>query len=178
MEKIKILDKSFIPFINEENIQQKITELSNSLNNDYKNYNPIFLAVLNGSFMFASDLFKKLTIECEICFVKLASYKGMNSTHQVITSIGLDATIHNRHIVIIEDIVDTGNTLQQFLPQIKNQQPLSLKVVTLLSKPSALIHPIKIDYCCFEIENKFVVGYGLDYDGWGRNYPAIYQLSE
>jgi len=131
---------------------------------------------LNGSFMFASDLFKALTIEAEICFIKLASYKGTRSTGNVITSIGLDQSIKGRHVIIVEDIVDTGKTLSEFLPQLHDQQPDSLKIAALLHKPEALVHPLTIDYLGFTVPNKFLVGYGLDYDGLGRNLKEIYQL--
>ena len=146
------------------------------MDKDYAGKKPLFIAVLNGSFIFASDLFKALTIEAEICFIKLASYKGTRSTGHVITSIGLDADITGRHVVILEDIIDTGKTMHTFLPQIYNQQPASLKVAVLLHKPDATEYEVTIDYCCFSIPNKFVVGYGLDYDGFGRNIPEIYQL--
>ena len=128
--------------------------------------------------MFASDLFKKITIEAEISFIKLASYKGTKSTGQVITAIGLDMDINNRDIIIVEDIIDTGKTLTEFLPQLRHQQPASLKIAVLLHKPEATLHPIDINYCCFSIPNKFVVGYGLDYNGLGRNIASIYQLQE
>ena len=128
--------------------------------------------------MFASDLFKQLTIDAEICFIKLASYKGTRSTGQVITAIGLDHDLYNRHVVIIEDIVDTGKTLNEFLPQLHHQNPASLKIVALLHKPEATKYPLTIDYTGFVIPNKFVVGYGLDYDGLGRNLKEIYQLAE
>ena len=128
--------------------------------------------------MFASDLFKEITIEAEICFIKLASYKGTKSTGNVITSIGLDESLKNRHVVIIEDIVDTGKTLFEFLPQLINQQPASLKIAALLHKPDALAHPLTIDYLGFNVPNKFLLGYGLDYDGLGRNLKEIYQLVE
>ena len=112
------------------------------LNRDYADKRPLFIAILNGSFMFASDLFKELSIEAEICFIKLASYKGTKSTGNVITSIGLDEPLTGRHVVIIEDIVDTGKTLHEFLPQLFNQQPASLKIAALLHKPEALVFPI------------------------------------
>ncbi len=128
--------------------------------------------------MFASDLFKELTVDAEICFIKLASYKGTKSTGNVITSIGLDEPLQNRHVVIIEDIVDTGKTLHEFLPQLLNQQPASLKIAALLHKPDALAYPLKIDYLGFSVPNKFLLGYGLDYDGLGRNFKEIYQLVE
>lgn len=126
--------------------------------------------------MFASDLFKELTIDAEICFIKLASYKGTRSTGQVITSIGLDTPINGRHVVILEDIVDTGKTLNEFLPQLKDHQPESLKIAALLHKPEALDYPLVIDYLGFSVPNKFLLGYGLDFDGLGRNLKEIYQL--
>ncbi|HEX3025083.1 MAG TPA: hypoxanthine phosphoribosyltransferase [Chitinophagaceae bacterium] len=176
MSTIQVLDKKFVPFISAETIEHKIKELAAQLDKDYAGKKPLFIAVLNGSFMFAADLFKSLTIEAEICFIKLASYKGTRSTGHVITSIGLDADITNRHIIILEDIIDTGKTMHNFLPQVINQQPLSLKIAVLLHKPEATEFEVKIDYCCFSIPNKFVIGYGLDYDGFGRNIPEIYQL--
>jgi hypoxanthine phosphoribosyltransferase len=127
--------------------------------------------------MFASDLFKYLTIDAEICFIKLASYKGMKSSGNVVTAIGLDQDLIGRDVVIVEDIVDTGKTLHEFLPKLQHQQPASLKIVTLLHKPEALKHPLTIDYIGFSIPNKFVVGYGLDYDGLGRNLKEIYQVT-
>ena len=128
--------------------------------------------------MFASDLFKELSIEAEICFIKLASYKGTKSTGTVITSIGLDESLKDRHVIIIEDIVDTGKTLSQFLPQLEDHQPTSLKIASLLHKPDALAYPVKIEYLGFSVPNKFLLGYGLDYDGLGRNLKEIYQLIE
>ena len=137
---------------------------------------PLFIAILNGAFIFAADLFKQINIEAEISFIKLASYKGIKSTGKVITAIGLDVDLHRRDVIIVEDIVDTGKTLFQFLPQLQHQHPASLKIASLLHKPDALLHPIKIDYLGFTIPNKFVIGYGLDYDGLGRNIKEIYQL--
>ena len=128
--------------------------------------------------MFAADLFKYITIDAEISFIKLASYKGTKSTGHVITAIGMDMDIYGREVVILEDIVDTGKTLSEFLPQLKHQQPASMKIVALLHKPEATVFPIKIDYLGFSIPNKFVVGYGLDYDGLGRNIREIYKLVE
>jgi hypoxanthine phosphoribosyltransferase len=178
MNTVRIHDKIFKPYISEEAIQAKINELALSLNNDYRDKSPIFIAILNGAFIFAADLFKSLHIDTEISFIKLASYKGMKSSGQVITAIGLDIEIFDRHVVILEDIVDTGKTLHEFLPQLWHQQPASLKIVALLHKPQATAYPIKVDYTGFEIPDKFVVGYGLDYNGLGRNTPAIYQLLE
>lgn len=178
MSEIKVHDKQFGTYLSEEVILQKVKELAAAINKDYQDKRPLFVAILNGSFMFASDLFKQLTIDAEICFIKLASYKGTRSTGQVITAIGLDHDLYNRHVIIIEDIVDTGKTLNEFLPQLHHQNPASLKIVALLHKPEATKYPLTIDYTGFVIPNKFVVGYGLDYDGLGRNLKEIYQLAE
>ncbi len=178
MATIKVFDKTFIPYLPEELILEKIKELAQELNADYAGKRPLFIAVLNGSFMFAADLFKEVHIDAEICFIKLASYKGTKSTGHVITAIGLDTDITDRHVIILEDIIDTGKTMNEFLPQLYNQHPASLKIAVLLHKPDATVFPVNIDYCCFSIPNKFVLGYGLDYDGLGRNIREIYQLSE
>lgn len=176
MANLKVHDKEFIPYIDAEKIQQQVNRVADEINRDYEGKNPLFIAILNGAFIFAADLFKKINVEAEICFIKLASYKGVKSTGKVITAIGLDAEIYNRDIIIVEDIVDTGKTLSQFLPQLEHQHPASLKVASLLHKPSATVHEIKIDYLGFTIPDKFVLGYGLDYDGLGRNLKEIYQL--
>jgi hypoxanthine phosphoribosyltransferase len=176
MLEITLFDKTFEPYLPESLIQEKIKELAVVINTEYKGKKPLFIAILNGSFMFASDLFKSIELEAEICFIKLASYKGSKSTGNVVTSIGLDADINHRHVIILEDIIDTGKTLHEFLPQLQNQQPSSLRVAVLLHKPDATLYPVKIDYCCFSIPNRFVLGYGLDYDGYGRNLKEIYQL--
>jgi hypoxanthine phosphoribosyltransferase len=175
---IQVLDKKFQPYITAKQIQEQVDKLAKQINKDYADKKPLFIAILNGSFMFASDLFKELTIDAEICFIKLASYKGTKSTGNVITSIGLDIQLTDRHVVIIEDIVDTGKTLHEFLPQLENQQPASLKIAALLHKPDALVYPLKIDYIGFNVPNKFLLGFGLDYDGLGRNLKEIYQLVE
>ena len=176
MATIKVHDKFFEPFLSEETIQRKIKEIAETIAIDYANNRPLFIAILNGSFMFAADLFKHIPGDAEICFIKLASYKGTRSTGQVITAIGLDTDVTGRDIIIVEDIIDTGKTLHNFIPQLLNQQPASVKIAVLLHKPDAMVYPINIDYCCFSIPNKFVVGYGLDYDGLGRNLKEIYQL--
>lgn len=176
MNSIKVLDKEFAPYLSEKEIQEKITELANHLNKDYAGKRPIFLSILNGSFLFTADLFKQITIEAEVCFIKLASYKGMSSSGNVITAIGLEANVSGRDIIILEDIIDTGKTLHHYLPQLLSSSPASVKVAVLLNKKEALQFPVKVDYTCFEIPNKFVVGYGLDYDGLGRNSKDIYQL--
>lgn len=176
MALIKVHDKSFGPYLSEQTIQDRIKEMAKLINADYAGKRPLFVAILNGSFMFASDLFKYLDIEAEICFIKLASYKGMKSSGNVVTSIGLDDDLFGKDVVIVEDIVDTGKTLHNFLPKLLHQQPKSLKIAALLHKPEATEFPISLDYIGFDIPNKFVVGYGLDYDGLGRNFKEIYQL--
>ena len=178
MTTIEVNGKKFTPFITATQISEQVNILAAELNRDYEGKRPLFIAILNGSFMFASDLFKAVTIEAEICFIKLASYKGTKSTGNVITSIGLDEPLNGRHVVIVEDIVDTGKTLNEFLPQLFNQQPASLKIAALLHKPEALAYPVKIDYLGFNVPNKFLLGYGLDFDGLGRNLKEIYQLEE
>ena len=176
MSLIKVHDKEFVPYLTSEEIKMQVQRVAAEINKDYVGKKPLFIAILNGAFIFAADLFKKINVEAEICFIKLASYKGVKSTGKVITAIGLDVELYGRNIIIVEDIVDTGKTLSQFLPQIEHQHPASLKIAALLHKPDAMVHPIKIDYLGFTIPNKFVVGYGLDYDGLGRNIKEIYQL--
>ena len=178
MSVIHVNGKKFQPYIGAAEIKHRIAALAEQINSDYEGKRPIFIAILNGSFMFASDLFKEISIDAEICFIKLASYKGTRSSGNVITSIGLDEPLLNRHVVIIEDIVDTGNTLHQFLPQLHNQQPASLKIASLLHKPEALRYPIEINYLGFNVPDKFLLGFGLDFDGLGRNLAEIYQLIE
>ena len=176
MSTIQVLDKTFEPYLKEAAIQEKITELAGQLNKDYAGKRPLFLSILNGSFLFTADLFKQITIEAEVSFIKLASYKGTSSTGNVITAIGLDMNVKDRHIIILEDIIDTGKTLHHYLPQLDSMQPASVKIAVLLNKKEALQYPVQVDYACFDIPNKFVVGYGLDYDGLGRNSKDIYQL--
>ncbi|MCG7857731.1 hypoxanthine phosphoribosyltransferase [Flavihumibacter sp.] len=178
MTDIRVNDKTFEPYLTAEEINGQVQRLASEINRDYKGKRPLFIPILNGSFMFASDLFKAISIDAEICFIKLASYKGTKSTGQVVTAIGLDIDIHNRHVIIVEDIVDTGKTLSEFLPQLNHQQPASLELAVLLHKPDATEYPTHIKYLGFSIPNKFVLGYGLDYDGLGRNIPEIYQLKE
>ncbi|MDQ6890231.1 MAG: hypoxanthine phosphoribosyltransferase, partial [Bacteroidota bacterium] len=161
MHSIKVHDKEFIPYLNSQEIEEQVSRVAGEINLDYEGRKPLFIAILNGAFMFAADLFKEINVEAEICFIKLASYKGVKSTGQVITAIGLDADIYHRDVIIIEDIVDTGKTLSHFLPQLKHHHPASLKIASLLHKPDAMVHPLKIDYLGFTIPNKFVVGYGL-----------------
>jgi hypoxanthine phosphoribosyltransferase len=176
MPLINVHDKSFDIYLSESVIQQRVKEMAAEVNRDFAGKRPLFIAILNGSFMFASDLFKQLTIEAELCFIKLASYKGMKSSGNVVTSIGLEDDIFGKDVIIVEDIVDTGKTLYDFMPKLLHQQPNSLKIAALLHKPEATAYPLSLDYVGFQIPNKFVVGYGLDYDGLGRNLKEIYQV--
>lgn len=175
---IQVLDKTFVPYLSATEIKDSISALAGKINEDYKDMNPLFLGILNGSFMFAADLFRQITVASEISFVKLASYEGTKSTGKVMNMIGLDKDLYNRNVIIVEDIVDTGNTLANFLPTLQHQQTASIQIATLLQKPEALQHPLEVKYVGFSIPNKFVVGYGLDYDGYGRNLPEIYQIQE
>jgi hypoxanthine phosphoribosyltransferase len=176
MSVIKVHDKSFETYLSEEVISKRVKEISAQISTDYAGKRPLFIAILNGSFMFAADLFKNLDIEAELCFIKLASYKGMKSSGNVVTSIGLEDDLFGKEVIIVEDIVDTGKTLHNFLPKLQHQQPKSLKIATLLHKSEATKYPVQLNYVGFDIPDKFVVGYGLDYDGLGRNLKEIYQL--
>lgn len=178
MSTITVHDKNFDIYLPEAQIQQRIKAIADAINTDYAGEKVYFIAVLNGSFMFAADMFKHLTIESEICFIKLVSYKGLKSSGDVATTIGLDEDLHQKHVIILEDIIDTGKTMHYFLPKLRHQQPRSLKIAALLHKSEMTQYDIPIDYVGFVIPNKFVVGYGLDYDGLGRNYGDIYQLSD
>ena len=176
METIRVHDKVFKEYLAADLIQQRVCELANQINADYANKKPLFLAILNGSFMFAADLFKQIKLDAEISFIKIASYQGMRSSGQVMTAIGMDQDLHGREVIIVEDIVDTGKTLHHFLPSLRQQEPASIRIATFLHKPAATSFSVPLDYVGFSIPNKFVVGYGLDYDGLGRNYGALYQL--
>ncbi len=168
--------KEFRVFKPAEEIQKRVKQLGIEITEDYKDKNPIFLGILNGCFMFVADLFKHLGMDCTITFVKLASYKGTTSTGNVVTAIGLEESLYNRDIIIVEDIVDTGNTMQAFLETLKEKEPRSIKICTLLSKPDVHKNKLRLDYVGFDIPDKFVIGYGLDYDGLGRNLPNIYKI--
>jgi hypoxanthine phosphoribosyltransferase len=174
----QVKDKYFIPFIDSTTLQERIKILAQKVNKDYKGKNPLLIGVLNGSFMFLADLFKFIDIECEITFIRVSSYKNTESTGKVKQILGLQEEIQSRDIIIVEDIVDTGITMQEILGQLASQKPASIKIMTMLFKPKSLKVPLKLDYVGFEIGNKFVVGYGLDYDGFGRNLDAIYVLKE
>lgn len=175
---VKAHDLSFQPFISAEKIQQRVTELGQELTKEYKDKTPLLIAVLNGSFVFAADLGRACDFACDFTFIKLSSYDGLGSSGNVSTLIGLNEEIKDRHLIIVEDIVDTGNTMEHFLKMLDDREPASVAVVTLLLKPEAFNNRFDVEYVGFEIPNKFVVGYGLDYNGHARNFPAIYQLYE
>ena len=175
---VQVHDKIFVPFITREDIQKRVSELAEMINEEYAGKKPLLVGILNGSFIFAADLFRGLSIEAEISFIKLVSYKGTSSTGNVVTAIGMEEDLHGRHIIIVEDIIDTGKTLSSFLPEIHHRNPASVKIATFLSKPEALKYDIKADFNAFNIETKFGVGYGLDYDGLGRNLPDLYILKD
>jgi hypoxanthine phosphoribosyltransferase len=173
---IKLQDKSFRLYISAAQIQKAIKSIAGQINQDYKGKKPLIIPILNGSFMFASDLIKELTCACEISFIKASSYSGTSSAGDVAALIGLSEDITGRDIIIIEDIVDTGHTLSKILSLFEAQLPASIHIAALLFKPQCLKNDIKIDYAGIEISNEFVVGYGLDYNGLGRNLREIYQL--
>jgi hypoxanthine phosphoribosyltransferase len=174
---ITIKDKQFKPFITQEQITEAVKSLAQSINSDLKGEFPLFLVVLNGSFMFAADLLKEVTVACEISFVKLSSYTGTTSNGLVNELLGLNEDIKGRTVVIIEDIVDSGLTLERLFGILKNKQARNIKVATTLFKPDCYKKDFKIDYVGFRIPNEFVIGYGLDYDGLGRNLKDIYILA-
>ncbi len=176
MDTIRVHDKVFKEYLSADSIQQRVHELATQINTDYATKRPLFLAILNGSFMFAADLYRQVKLDAEISFIKIASYQGMRSSGQVMTAIGMDQDLHGREVIVVEDIVDTGKTLHHFLPSLRQQEPASIRIATFLHKPEATNFPVPLDYVGFSIPNKFVVGYGLDYDGLGRNHGALYQL--
>ena len=170
--------KVFRLMISQDEIEVQVELLGDQISKDYAGKKPLLLGILNGAYMFAADLSRAITTDCEISFVKLSSYKGTGSTGDVQTVLGLDIELTGRHIIIVEDIIDTGTTLSRFLVALEKENPASIALCCCFFKPEALQYPLSINYCGFEIENRFIIGYGLDYDGLGRNYPAIYQLSD
>lgn len=178
MSTIRIHDKDFEQFISAAQIQERVTQLGVMLNTDYFDKRPVFIGVLNGAFLFMADLIKHVSVECELSFIKLSSYSGTETTGQVKEMIGLNHEITGRDVVIIEDIVDTGDTAMYLTRELKKKNPTSIRFATLLLKPKALKQDFKPDYTGFEIEPDFVVGYGLDYDGLGRNLNDIYRLQK
>lgn len=176
MSKITIHGKEFVPYLSEGQIKERVGALGVEINSNYDGKNPLFVGVLNGCFRFAAELMNHIGINSEINFVKLNSYRGTESSGKISTQIGLNSDVEGRHLIILEDIVDTGNTIEHLMEGLRAENPASIKVATLLYKPEAYHGDIKLDYVGFEIPNLFVVGYGLDYDGLGRNLNDIYQI--
>ncbi|MDZ4666684.1 MAG: hypoxanthine phosphoribosyltransferase [bacterium] len=177
MNSIQIKDKSFDIFINESKILARIKEMAMQITSEMKDKNPLFIAVLNGSFMFTSDLMKELNFLCELQFIKVSSYAGTQSTGKVQEVFGLNQPIAGRNVVILEDIIDSGLTLQFLGQELQKQNPASIQICSLLLKPDALKVNLDVHFVGFEVSNEFLVGYGLDYDGLGRNLKHIYQLA-
>ncbi len=175
---MKIKDKAFELYLDDTKIINKVKELAEQINRDYKDKNPLFIAILNGSFMFAADLMKYVDVESQITFIKVSSYIATQSTGNIKEAIGLQENIFQRDIIIIEDIVDSGKTLTHITERFKELGPKSVEIATLLHKPEVNKTDLSLKYVGFDIPNKFVIGYGLDYDGYGRNEHSIYQLSE
>ncbi len=178
MKTIKVRDKEFSISITDEEIQKTVSKIAEKINNDLHGKVPLFIVVLNGAFIFAADLFKKINIDCEVTFVKLSSYVGTETTSTVRELIGLDKAIKGRSVVIVEDIIDTGITMDHTIKKLKHFKASDVRIATLLFKPDAFQKDFKIDYIGMEIPNDFIVGYGLDYDGFARNYPDIYKIME
>jgi hypoxanthine phosphoribosyltransferase len=176
MKETVLLDKKFHEMISGKVISKRVDELAEMINRDFAGKEVVFLGILNGAFLFAADLFKRINLKARISFVKLASYEGTRSSGSVKELIGWNEDIKNTQVIVIEDIVDTGNTLERIVDELKVRKVASIKVATLLLKPKAYTKKIPIDYVGFEIPNDFVVGYGLDYDGYGRNLPSVYTL--
>ena len=174
----KVKDKYFKPYLSIEQIDAAVSAIAKKITNDLKDEKPIFLGILNGSFIFASDLIRKLDFPMHVSFVKVASYIGTRSTGAVTELIGLNESLIGQTVVVIEDIVDSGNTIEKIVKLLKDHGVKDVKIATLLLKPKAYTKNIKIDYVALEIPDDFVVGYGLDYDGWGRNIPGILKIDE
>ena len=177
LKRMKIRDLDFEKFIGEDEIKQKIASIAETIDQHYAGKTPVFLPILNGSFMFGADLLKQISIPCRVSFVKISSYVGTVSSGQIKTLIGLDESLFNQHILIVEDIIDSGLTLQKIVEELKSLGTKSVEVISLLRKKPARDRGIIVKYLGFEIESEFVVGYGLDYDGLGRNLKEIYKTN-
>ena len=173
---IQVLDKTFAVSISAEELEKEVKRVASEINRDFAGSQPVFLSVLNGSFIFASDLMREVELPCEISFVKLASYQGTNTTGNIREVIGLNIDITGRPVIIVEDIVDTGLTMAHMLETLKRQNPTSIDICTLLLKPTKLQVKLDVRYCCKQIPDDFVVGYGLDYNGFGRNTKDVYTI--
>ncbi len=175
---IRIRDLSFQPLFSENEVQQRVRDLGAALSISHAGFSPLFISILSGAFVFASDLIRAFDGDCEVGFVKLKSYEGTRSSGDVQTVMGLEKDLSGRHLIVVEDIVDTGRTLHFFLDYLQQQHPASITTVAFLRKPEAAQFEVPVEHVGFDIEDKFVVGYGLDYDGLGRNIPGVYQLKE
>lgn len=173
---MEILDKKFEPYILEEEIQDKVAEMAHKINIQYRDKEPLFLSILNGSFIFAADLFKKIEVPSRISFIKYKSYSGTASTGKIEQLIGLSEDLEDQNVIVVEDIVDTGLTMHKIIDIVKSRNPKSFTIAALLLKPGALKRPVDIEFLGFKIPNEFVVGYGMDYNGFGRNIPEIYKV--
>ena len=178
MSKIRIHDREFVKSISREEIDKEIKRVAAQINHDYAGKRPLFLGVLNGSFMFVADLLKNIELECEISFGKLSSYQGTETTGQVREVIGLSESLEGRDVIILEDIVDTGHTMHKMMQSLKNSNPASVEIASLFVKPARMQVPVDVKYALFTIPDRFIVGYGLDYDGLGRNLPDVYDVVE
>jgi hypoxanthine phosphoribosyltransferase len=177
MEKVKILDLEFSSFLTKETLESRIAELAEAIDSDYQGSTVVFVAVLNGSFIFTSELVKRCRVDCEVNFIRVKSYENTTSTGKVTEIMGLESDLRGKHIIVLEDIVDTGLTLDTLLRKFAEEKPASIQIASLLMKPDKLQFPgLPLKYIGFEIPNDFVVGYGLDYNGLGRNLPCIYTL--
>lgn len=178
MDRVKVLDKEFEMAISSAQIDEAIKGMALRMNKDLRNKKVIFLGILNGSFVFAADLFRKIDFDCQITFLKLASYQGTSSSGKIQRLIGMNEDIKDHTVIILEDIVDTGHTLDNIIKQLKGYEPAEIKIATLLYKPDAYQHDLELDYVGLEIPNDFIIGYGLDYNGYGRNLKQIYSIIE
>lgn len=178
MSIVQVKDKQFALYISHETIKERVKEVAAEIEADLKDKNPLFLVILNGSFVFAADLLREMMFPCEITFIRMASYEGTNTTGEVKQVLGLRESIEGRTVVVVEDIIDTGYTMQEMLRILDEKNPAEVYVTSLFVKPENLKVDVKIDYRCFDIDNDFIVGYGLDYDHLGRNLPDIYKVVE
>ena len=178
MDTVKIKDKSFRISIHEAEIKRRVKALAEQMSKDLEGKNPIFLAVLNGAFIFAADLMREMTIPCEISFVKLASYQGTTSTGKVKEVFGINEDLSGRTVVIVEDIVESGQTMKQMIESLGTRNPESVRICTLFFKPEKLKEDLNLDYVAFRIPDDFILGYGLDYDGLGRELKDVYTIVE
>ena len=178
MKNVQVSDKFFSPYISEEEIIKEVKRVASAINSDLEGKSPVFLVILNGSFIFAADLLREISIPCEIKFMRVASYEGTSSTGNVKEILGLDESIEGRTVVIVDDIIDSGTTMCELLKMLRERNPADIRIASLLVNPKNLKVKLDIDYRCFDIENDFIVGYGLDYNQEGRNLREIYKITD